>query len=47
VEQQLSTVRKGSQDTVHSEADVSRLFGDAIIKEIEQRLPDKPPDPAK
>jgi hypothetical protein len=37
-EKQLATVRKGSQDTVHWSQDVSRLFADAIIQEIEKQL---------
>jgi hypothetical protein len=37
-EKQLSTVPKGSQDTVHWGKDVSRLFAEAIIKEIEKGL---------
>ncbi len=36
---QLHTVKKGSQDTVHWGAEVSRLFADAIIMEIEKHLP--------
>jgi hypothetical protein len=40
--QQLHTVRNGSQDTVHWSAEVSRLFADAIIREIDKCLPEKP-----
>ena len=37
-EKQLHTVRNGSQDTVHWNAEVSRLFANAIIQEIEKCL---------
>ena len=40
-EHQLHTVGKESQDTVHWGTDVSRRFAEAIIKEIERRLPAK------
>lgn len=35
---QLSTVRNGSQDTVHWSTEVSRLFAQAIVEEIEKQL---------
>lgn len=38
---QLHTVRKGSKDIVHWNGDVSRLFAQAISKEIEKYLPKK------
>lgn len=38
-EKQLHTVHKGSLDTVHWGTEVSRLFADAIIKEVEKLLP--------
>lgn len=40
-EKQLHTVKKGSQDSVHWGSEVSSLFGDAIIGEIEKLLPVK------
>ncbi len=38
---QLHTVRKGSRDIVHWNKSVSKLFADAIIKEITKYLPGK------
>jgi hypothetical protein len=40
-EKQLHTVKKGSKDIVHWNRDVSRLFANAIIKEIDTFLSEK------